>query len=105
MKSMLIAALLVVTQVAAFAPRVVAPVKHRVTKPPSALPPQLLDIALAVADESAYGSVNAPGWVLPAGAALVILTAAVPILLQPGEEALEQQRLDEDVKGGTNFRR
>ena len=53
----------------------------------------------------ADGSVNAPGWVLPAGAALVILTAAVPILLQPGEEALEQQRLDEDVKGGTNFRR
>jgi hypothetical protein len=35
--------------------------------------------------------------VLPVGAAAVILTAAVPILLRPGEEALEQQRIDEDT--------
>ena len=43
------------------------------------------------------GSVNAPGWVLPVGAFAVIVTAALPILLRPGEEALEQQRIDEDA--------
>ena len=48
------------------------------------------------------GSVNAPDWVIPVGAAAVILTAALPILLRPGEEALDQMREDED--GKTNFR-
>merc|ERR1719453_3072552 len=43
-----------------------------------------------------YGQVNAPDFVLPLGAALVILTAAIPILLKPGEEALEQQRENEE---------
>jgi hypothetical protein len=31
------------------------------------------------------------------GAFAVIVTAALPILLRPGEEALEQQRIDEDA--------
>ena len=48
------------------------------------------------------GSVNAPDWVIPVGAVAVILTAALPILLRPGEEALDQMREDED--GKTNFR-
>lgn len=45
-----------------------------------------------------YGAVSAPDWVLPVTAVLVILTAAIPILLRPGEKALEQQRLDEEAK-------
>ena len=41
------------------------------------------------------GAVAAPSWALPLGAVLVILTAAIPILLKPGEAALEQQRENE----------
>lgn len=46
-------------------------------------------------DGYTYGAVSAPDWVLPVGAVLAILTAAVPILLRPGEKALDQQRIDE----------
>ena len=46
-----------------------------------------------------YGAVAAPGWALPLGAVLVILTAAIPILLKPGESALDQQRENEKVTG------
>eukprot|EP00619_Florenciella_sp_RCC1007_P012584 CAMPEP_0205922988 /NCGR_PEP_ID=MMETSP1325-20131115/15399_1 /ASSEMBLY_ACC=CAM_ASM_000708 /TAXON_ID=236786 /ORGANISM="Florenciella sp., Strain RCC1007" /LENGTH=119 /DNA_ID=CAMNT_0053291109 /DNA_START=42 /DNA_END=401 /DNA_ORIENTATION=+ len=54
--------------------------------------------AIAAANDGyEYGAVNAPGWVLPVGALAVILTAAVPVLLSPGEEALEQQRIDEET--------
>mmetsp|Transcript_70082 Transcript_70082/g.196107 ORF Transcript_70082/g.196107 Transcript_70082/m.196107 type:complete len:119 (-) Transcript_70082:1543-1899(-) len=53
--------------------------------------------AAAASDGYEYGAVNAPGWVLPVGALAVILTAAVPVLLSPGEEALEQQRVDEET--------
>jgi hypothetical protein len=48
------------------------------------------------------GSVNAPGWIAPVGGVLAILTAALPIALQSGEEALDQQR--EDEGDTTNFR-
>jgi hypothetical protein len=37
-------------------------------------------------DGYVYGAVNAPGWVLPVGALVAVLTAAVPILLRPGEK-------------------
>jgi len=47
---------------------------------------------------SSDGAVNAPSWVVPVGAGLAILTAAVPVLLRPGEEALEQQRIDEQTE-------
>ena len=53
-------------------------------------------------DDYVYGAVNAPGWVLPLGAVLVIATAAIPVLLRPGENALEQQRINEE-KTGTTF--
>ena len=53
-------------------------------------------------DDYVYGAVNAPGWVLPLGAVLVIATAAIPILLRPGENALEEQRINEE-KMGTTF--
>eukprot|EP01041_Mallomonas_annulata_P008238 gene8238-16941_t len=55
-------------------------------------------------DDYVYGAVSAPSWALPIGAILVILTAALPILLKPGEQALEQQRADEETKG-TQFGR
>lgn len=50
-----------------------------------------VDILLAAADVVSkpdnyqYGAVAAPAWVLPAAAVAAILTAAVPILLRPGE--------------------
>ena len=47
------------------------------------------------------GSVEAPGWVLPLGAVLVVGTAAaIPFLLKPGEEAArEMQERDIDEWG------
>lgn len=48
-------------------------------------------------DDYVYGAVAAPDWVLPLGAFLVILTAAIPVLLKPGEEALDQQRENEKI--------
>lgn len=60
--------------------------------------PSLLSAAASVEakpDDYVYGAVSAPGWVLPAAAVLAIITAAIPVLLRPGEQALEQQRLDE----------
>jgi hypothetical protein len=51
-----------------------------------------------------YGEVSAPGWVLPVASVLVILTAAIPILLKPGEEALDQQRENEE-KVNSQFNR
>ena len=38
------------------------------------------------ADDYQYGAVAAPSWALPLGAVLVIATAAIPVLLKPGEE-------------------
>ena len=38
------------------------------------------------ADDYQYGAVAAPAWALPLGAVLVIATAAIPVLLKPGEE-------------------
>lgn len=52
-------------------------------------------------DDYVYGTVSAPDWVLPVGAFAVILTAAIPILLAPGEKALEEQRKnEEETKSG-----
>jgi hypothetical protein len=49
----------------------------------------IYSFVLADAESSyKYGEVVAPSWVLPVGAILVILTAAIPILLRPGEKAL-----------------
>ena len=70
---------------------------------PLRLAPQMMNIdyslLTAIAeikpDDYQYGAVNAPGWVLPVGALLAIMTAAIPILLRPGEKALDQQRIDE----------
>lgn len=50
-------------------------------------------------DDYVYGSVSAPSWVLPVASVFVILSAAIPFLLKPGEDALEQQRKDEETKG------
>lgn len=50
-------------------------------------------------DRVVYGSVNAPSWVLPVCSLLAILSAAIPILLRPGEKALEEQRVNEEITG------
>lgn len=42
------------------------------------------------ADDYQYGAVAAPSWALPLGAVLVIFTAAIPVLLKPGEEVYHQ---------------
>ena len=54
--------------------------------------------AVAEGDDYEYGAVDAPVGIAWAAGVLAILTAAVPVLLQSGEKALEQQRIDE---GGT----
>mmetsp|Transcript_32805 Transcript_32805/g.55318 ORF Transcript_32805/g.55318 Transcript_32805/m.55318 type:complete len:124 (+) Transcript_32805:118-489(+) len=48
-------------------------------------------------DGYVYGAVNAPDFILPLTAVLAILTAAIPFLLRSGEQALDQQRIDEDT--------
>lgn len=53
------------------------------------------------AEEYEYGAVNAPPGIALIGGVLAILTAALPVLLQGGEKALEQQRIDEASRGGT----
>ena len=50
--------------------------------------------------ERVYGAVEAPGWVLPVGGGLAILTALLPVLLAPGDEALNRQRRDEKAVAG-----
>jgi hypothetical protein len=45
------------------------------------------------ADDYQYGAVAAPSWALPLGAVLVIFTAAIPVLLKPGEEVCYQHAL------------
>lgn len=47
--------------------------------------------------ESKEGTVDAPPWVLPLAGLATVVTAAVPVLLKPGEEALEQQRENERI--------
>jgi hypothetical protein len=44
-----------------------------------------------------YGAVEAPGWVLPLGAFAAVLTALLPVLLSPGEEAFNRQQSDEEA--------
>lgn len=42
--------------------------------------------------ERVYGAVEAPGWVVPVGGLLAILTALLPVLLAPGDDAFQRQR-------------
>eukprot|EP00546_Thalassionema_frauenfeldii_P006656 CAMPEP_0178913060 /NCGR_PEP_ID=MMETSP0786-20121207/10624_1 /TAXON_ID=186022 /ORGANISM="Thalassionema frauenfeldii, Strain CCMP 1798" /LENGTH=134 /DNA_ID=CAMNT_0020585743 /DNA_START=79 /DNA_END=483 /DNA_ORIENTATION=+ len=53
------------------------------------------------ADNYEYGAVDAPIGLAWGAGILAILTAGVPVLLQGGEKALEQQRLDEASRGAT----
>ena len=46
-------------------------------------------------------AVDAPGWVLPTFAVLAVLTSLLPILLAPGEEALNKMRSDEGNRFGS----
>ena len=50
--------------------------------------------------ERAYGAVDAPGWVAPVAGVGAIITALLPVLLAPGEEAFtRQQQYEDQVKG------
>mmetsp|Transcript_19156 Transcript_19156/g.25235 ORF Transcript_19156/g.25235 Transcript_19156/m.25235 type:complete len:131 (+) Transcript_19156:249-641(+) len=55
----------------------------------AAIPSSVL-AAVEEVDDYQYGAVSAPGWILPVGALAVIVTAAVPILLQSGQEAFDE---------------
>ena len=54
---------------------------------PLTIPLALPLAALAVDDNYEYGAVDAPAWVLPAGAVLIIATALLPLALQAGDDA------------------
>ena len=58
--------------------------------------------AVAESDDYEYGAVDAPIGIAWAAGAFAILTAAVPVFLQSGEKALEQQRIDEGGSFGTS---
>lgn len=58
--------------------------------------------AVAESDDYEYGAVDAPIGIAWAAGVFAILTAAVPVLLQSGEKALEQQRIDEGGSFGTS---
>ena len=89
--------------VAAFLPRTTRDHLARTSTRVSALP--LLDFSSlltaleeAKPDDYVYGAVAAPPLVPILGAVVVILLAGVPILLAPGEKALEEQRANEAAK-------
>jgi hypothetical protein len=65
----------------------------------SGLDTLVMAVAEAKPDGYVYGAVSAPSWALPLGLVLVIATGAIPLLLSPGEKALETQRENEDTKG------
>jgi len=77
-------------------PAAVAPPRATV---PSAmlldLPFNLLAEVVDGSGERVYGAVDAPDWVIPVGGLLAILTALLPVLLAPGEEAFTRQQGDE----------
>ena len=78
--------------------------RRRLTHVKAITPPTLVEAAAAAVnaakpDGYVYGSVAAPDWALPVGLVLIIATAAVPLLLTPGEKALDSQREDEATKG------
>lgn len=64
-------------------------------------PPDFLTAATLIAEivdadgERAYGAVDAPTWVLPVLAIATISTSLLPLLLSPGEEALNNMRENE----------
>uniref|UniRef100_A0A7S2SMI4 Photosystem I reaction center subunit VIII n=1 Tax=Rhizochromulina marina TaxID=1034831 RepID=A0A7S2SMI4_9STRA len=97
--ALLVALALSAAPVAAFSsPRALRPALRRGGTAPRVLAdPTILGAPLALAEEGIkYGSVQAPSWVLPVGALFTIITAAVPILLRPGEEALDKMREQEE---------
>jgi len=90
---------LFLVSVSAFAPRTIKGQVRTGTRA-AALPLTSLITALEQAkpDDYVYGAVSAPPLVPIVGAVVVILLAGIPILLAPGEKALEEQRLNEAAK-------
>ena len=60
--------------------------------------PDTFSPLLIAASDGFYGTVDAPGWVLPLGGLLAVATALLPVLLRPGEEALDSMRENEKEK-------
>lgn len=99
--------LLLSTQLAAFAPgaapRVTAETKRATS--PAALLDQLPDhlewgtsLLAELVDpdgERIYGAVDAPFWIAPVAGVGAIITAALPAVLAPGEDAFNKQQKDE----------
>ena len=61
----------------------------------------LVSLAAETAEEYEYGAVDAPIGLAVGAGILAILTAAVPILLRPGEKALDEMREREGNAFGT----
>jgi hypothetical protein len=61
----------------------------------------LVSFAAEATDEYEYGSVNAPIGLAVGAGIVAILTAAVPVLLRPGEKALDEMREREGNAFGT----
>ena len=66
----------------------------------AALTPAPALAAAADACGSECGKVDAPGWILPVGAILVIGTALLPVVLSQGEEAFDDIK-ERDSAAGT----
>jgi len=70
--------------------------------PAAALSSSIITLAAEVAtkpDGYVYGAVEAPPFVPIFAAIAVIAIAGIPFLLRPGEQALEEQRNNEKIKG------
>ena len=97
----LLALLLLVKVSFAFLPHT----PQRILLKTNSVQPQWASFVTAVAeakpDGYVYGAVAAPDWALPVGLVLIIATAAIPLILAPGEKALETQRENEETKGVT----
>lgn len=76
-------------------------ISRRFSTKANALGTLVTAIAEAKPDGYVYGAVAAPDWALPVGLVLIIATAAIPLLLSPGEKALSEQRANEETKGVT----
>ncbi|CAM9398075.1 unnamed protein product [Ectocarpus sp. 6 AP-2014] len=65
----------------------------------TALQSSVVPLIAAAGGVAEPGTVDAPGWVLPAGAVAVILTAGlIPLLLKPGDDAArDMQERDEGL--------
>ena len=84
-------------------PTIAAP-RHAVGARVAAAAAAALPLVASAAEEYEYGAVSAPSWILPAGAAVAVLSALlVPLALQGGDDAArELQESSRDSFGKSN---